>query len=58
MNDPLVDAVRDARRRISEMVDHDPRKLGEYYRKLQERHRDRFAKPRPPEPEKSDESAA
>jgi hypothetical protein len=58
MNDPLVDSVRDARRRISEMFDHDPRKLGEYYRKLEGRHRDRFAKSRSTEPEKPDESAA
>jgi hypothetical protein len=57
-DDPLVDSVRDARKRISERVGHDPRKLIEYYKKLQERHRDRFVKSRFAEPEKSDESAA
>ena len=40
--DPTIDAVRDARHRISESVAHDPRKLVEYYRRLQERHRERF----------------
>jgi hypothetical protein len=41
-NDPTIEAVRDARRRISAAVGHDPRKLVEHYRRLQERHRDRL----------------
>jgi hypothetical protein len=40
--DPTIDAVREARHRISESVAHDPRKLVEYYRRLQERHRERL----------------
>lgn len=46
-DDPTIQAVRDARHRISETVDHDPRKLVEYYRQLQERHHERLiAKPK------------
>ena len=41
-DDPTIQAVRDARRRISASVSHDPRKLVEHYRQLQERHRDRI----------------
>ena len=35
--DLAIQAVRDARHRISESVGHDPRKLVERYRRLQER---------------------
>lgn len=41
-DDPTIQAVRDARHRISELVDHDPRKLVEHYRHLQKRHQDRL----------------
>jgi hypothetical protein len=41
-DDPTIKAIRDARHRISEMVDHDPRKLVQYYRQRQERHRERL----------------
>lgn len=41
-DDPTISAVRDARHRISQSVDHDPRKLVEYYKRLQERHRNRL----------------
>jgi hypothetical protein len=41
-DDPAIRRVRDSRHRISAMVGHDPRKLIEYYRRLQERHRDRL----------------
>ena len=37
-DDPIIQAVRDVRHQISESVDHDPRKLLEYYRKRQERY--------------------
>ena len=43
--DPTIQAVRDARHRISESVDHDPRKLVEHYRQLQKRHQDRLLSP-------------
>lgn len=36
--DLTIDAVRKARHEISAAVDHDPRKLLEYYRKRQERY--------------------
>ena len=41
-NDPTITAVREARHRISQSVCHDPRKLIEYYKRLQERHRKRL----------------
>lgn len=44
-DDPTIQAVRDARHRISDMVGHDPRKLVEHYRRLQERHRERLLSP-------------
>lgn len=34
--------VRAARRQISKQFDHDPRKLIEYYMKLQQQYRDRL----------------
>ncbi|HUT12227.1 MAG TPA: hypothetical protein VMY42_17140 [Thermoguttaceae bacterium] len=40
---PLV-RVRKARCRISEECGHDPKRLVEYYMKLQERHRDRLVR--------------
>jgi hypothetical protein len=39
--DPVIDAIHQVRHQISESVNHDARKLVEYYRKLQERHSDR-----------------
>lgn len=36
--DPTIDAVRKARHQISASVEHDPRKLLEYYRKRQSRY--------------------
>jgi hypothetical protein len=39
--DPVIDAIREVRHQISESVNHDARKLVEYYRKLQERHSNR-----------------
>jgi hypothetical protein len=55
--DPTIQAVRVARHRISESVGHDPRKLVEYYRQLQERHRERLV-PQPRQSEAEDEHAA
>lgn len=40
--DPVIDEVRAVRKRISAQFDHDPQRLVEHYRKLQERHRDRL----------------
>jgi len=39
--DPTIDAIRKVRHQISASVHHDPWKLVEHYRQLQERHQDR-----------------
>lgn len=39
-DDPTIQAVRDARYRISESAGHDPRKFVAHYRLRQERHRE------------------
>jgi hypothetical protein len=41
-SDPLIDEIREVRRRISERFGHDPRKLVEHYMELQKRHADRL----------------
>jgi hypothetical protein len=40
--DPVIDEIRAARHRISAACDHDPKKLVDYYRRLQEKYRDRI----------------
>jgi hypothetical protein len=57
-DDPAIKAVRDARHCISEKVGHDPRKLVEHYRRLQERHRERLVSQVPDRPATDTESAA
>jgi len=37
-DDPVIQAVRDARHQISESVGHDPKKLVEYYQQRQNRY--------------------
>jgi hypothetical protein len=56
-DDPTIQAVRDARHRISAAVGHDPRKLVEYYRQLQERHRERLVS-RPTQPPQTESEHA
>jgi hypothetical protein len=57
-DDPTIQAVRDARHSISESVGHDPRKLVEHYRQLQERHRDRLvSQSEPPSPTTGEHAA-
>ena len=57
-DDPAIKVVRDARHLISEKVGHDPRKLVEHYRQLQERHRERLvSQPIPRSDAKSDNAA-
>jgi hypothetical protein len=47
--DPTIERIREARHRISERCGHDPKRLVEYYMKLQEeKYADRLAVP--PEP--------
>lgn len=41
-NDPVVEEVREIRRRISEQFDHDPKRLVEHYIELQKRYADRL----------------
>lgn len=54
--DPVIDAVRKSRHEISELVDHDPQKLLEYYKRRQ-RERELILIERGERPAK-DESAA
>jgi hypothetical protein len=56
-DDPIIDAVREVRHRISESVGHDPQKLLEYYRKLQERHADRLVSSADVKPNRDEEAA-
>jgi hypothetical protein len=56
-DDPTIEAIRDARRRISAMVGHDPRKLVEYYRARQERHKERIVGRSPSESKPQEENA-
>ena len=44
--DPVIQAVREVRHRISESVDHDPHKLVAYYRQRQECRENRPVPPR------------
>jgi hypothetical protein len=50
--DSPLERIRKARCQISEECGHDPKRLVEYYMKLQERHRDRLVQStdRPPTP--------
>ena len=43
-NDPIIQTIHDVRHQISESVDHDPRKLLEYYRIRQRRYGDRLVR--------------
>jgi len=43
--DPTLARIREARHRISEEFDHDPKRLIEHYIKLQQRDRDRLVSP-------------
>ena len=55
--DPVVDEIREVRRRISARFDHDPGRLIDYYMELQARHRDRLIDP-PKAPGQGEESPA
>ena len=56
--DPTIDAIRKVRRQISASVDHDPWKLVEHYRQLQERHPDRVGSRNVRTTKAQDENAA
>ncbi len=57
-DDPVIQAVRDARHEISESVDHDPQKLLEYYRQRQKRYGDRLVRRQAGDSTPRDENAA
>jgi hypothetical protein len=40
--DPVIDEIRELRRRISERFGHDPERLVAYYTELQQHYRDRL----------------
>ncbi len=56
--DPTIDEIREVRHQISASVDHDPRKLVEHYRELQEKHRDRVVTRNPAGSQQKDVNAA
>jgi hypothetical protein len=56
-SDPVIDEIRQVRRRISARFNDDPKRLVEHYIKLQEEHRERMIdSPHASKP--SDQSAA
>jgi len=44
-DDPTIDQIREIRRRISAICDHDPKKFVEYYIEFQKKYRDRLVYP-------------
>ena len=44
-SDPVIDEIREVRRRISARFDHDPKRLIAYYIELQRRYQDRLMDP-------------
>jgi len=53
--DPIIDQIREVRHRISEQCSHDPKKLIEYYMKLEkEEYADRLLKPSKPVSEREE----
>ena len=43
-SDPVIDEIREARRRISARFEHDPTRLVAHYMELQKQYQDRLAK--------------
>jgi hypothetical protein len=43
-DDPTITRIREARHKISEECDHDPKKIVEYYVKLQRKYQDRIVR--------------
>ena len=42
LNDPVIDEIREVRRRISARFDHDPAQLVHFYLEMQKQHQDRL----------------
>ena len=40
--DQVISRIREVRRQISEECAHDPRKIVDYYKKLQQKHKERI----------------
>lgn len=58
-NDPVIDEVREARRRISAQCGHDPKKLVDHYIALQKQYKDRLVdRPQVHDKRQKNESAA
>ncbi|MGD9854627.1 MAG: hypothetical protein AB7U20_06710 [Planctomycetaceae bacterium] len=55
--DPPIDEIRAIRHQISAEHGHDPRRLVEHYRKLQEKYKDRLISPGREEPPANEVSA-
>ena len=43
-DDPTIARIRKVRHEISARFDHDPKRIVEHYKKLQERHKDRLVR--------------
>ena len=56
-DDPVIDEIREIRRRISAQFDHDPARLVAYYMELQQQYKDRLIQSAKPD-EHRDPSAA
>lgn len=56
--DPVIQAVRDVRHKISESVDHDPKKMVEYYQQLQKKYSNRIVSRTNKDSTPQDEDAA
>jgi len=55
--DPTIARIREARHRISQKCGHDPKRLVEYYMKLQEeKYADRLVRPSRPSPPKESQT--
>ena len=44
LNDPVIDEIREVRRRISARFDHDPAKLVTFYMEMQKQYQNRLIK--------------
>jgi hypothetical protein len=53
--DATINRIREARHRISEACDHDPRKLVNYLIEAQKRHQERLVQRMPDEKESADD---
>lgn len=58
MSDPTLERIRKVRHEISAQVGHDPEQLVDYYRRLQEQHRDRLISTNAADKQASDAPAA